>query len=54
LKFSKLNMNEEIYPDVYSFKFPYINFYDDTINSEVGKHYNEMYNLIRNKCQQDQ
>ncbi|MBU3093587.1 AMP-binding protein [Clostridium sp. CF011] len=51
LNFSNLNMSEEIYPDVYSFKFPYIYFNEDTINSEVSKHYSEMYSLIKDKCQ---
>ncbi|EGD47364.1 LOW QUALITY PROTEIN: AMP-dependent synthetase and ligase [Ruminiclostridium papyrosolvens DSM 2782] len=52
LKYSKLNMSEEIYPDVYSFKFPYINFNEEVVNDEVNKHYREMYALIKNKCQQ--
>ncbi len=52
LKYSKLNMGEEVYPDVYSFKFPYINFYEESVNDEINKHYREMYGLIKNKCEQ--
>lgn len=48
--YSTLNMNEAIYPDVYSFKFPYIMFEDNEKNEDVNKHYNKLYSLIKNSC----
>lgn len=53
LQFSDLNMNQDIYPDVYSFKFPYINFHDDAIQNSINEHYNNLYRLIKENCSQD-
>lgn len=51
LYYSKLNMAQKIYPDVYSFKFPYISFEDEQLNTDTNEHYTELYGLIKNNAQ---
>ncbi|MBU3198527.1 amino acid adenylation domain-containing protein [Clostridium estertheticum] len=49
LEYSNQNMNNEEYPDLYSFNFPYTYFNEGSLNSNVSKHYSEINNLFKNK-----
>ncbi len=45
IRFSELNLKEEIYPCMATYKYPYIFFNDNSMNAQVSKHYvraNEM------------
>jgi amino acid adenylation domain-containing protein len=39
LKYSQLNMEEDTYPVLLTFNYPYIYFKDDELNSKISKHY---------------